>query len=65
MANGTEHRLTKPYTPKTNGMVERVNKKVTVNVLDKIKFESLEHMKKSIFSYFYSYNYHIKHSGID
>ena len=60
-----EHRLTKPYTPKTNGMVERVNGKVTVNVLDKIKFDSLEHMKKAIFNYFYSYNYHIKHSGID
>ena len=46
-------------------MVERVNGKVTVNVLDKIKFDSLDHMKKSIFNYFYSYNYHIKHSGIN
>jgi len=63
--NDIEHRLTKPYTPKTNGMVERVNGKVAVNVLDKIKFDSLDHMKKSIFNYFYSYNYHIKHSGIN
>ena len=46
-------------------MVERVNGKVSVNVLNKIKFDSLEHMKKSIFNYFYSYNCHIKHSGIN
>lgn len=63
--NDIEHRLTKPYTPKTNGMVERVNGKVTTNILDKIQFDSIEHMKKSIFNYFYSYNYHIKHSGIN
>ena len=53
-----------PYTPKTNGMVERVNKKVVDNVLDRITFNSIEEMKQSIFHYFYSYNYHIKHSGL-
>ena len=46
-------------------MVERVNSKVTLNLLDKIKFDSLDDMKKSIFNYFYSYNYHIKHSRIN
>ena len=62
--NNIEHRLTAPYTPKTNGMVERVNGKVTVNVLDKITFTDIQHMKETIFHYFHSYNYHIKHSGL-
>lgn len=62
--NSIEHRLTAPYTPKTNGMVERVNKKVVDNVLDRITFKSIDEMKQSIFHYFYSYNYHIKHSSI-
>jgi transposase-like protein len=59
-----EHRLTKPYTPKTNGMVERVNGKVKANVLDKIKFNNEEEMATAIFTYFYNYNYYIKHSSI-
>lgn len=63
--NKIEHRLTKPYTPQTNGMVERVNGKVTQNVLNKIKFKGIDEMKKTIFSYFYNYNYYIKHSGIE
>jgi transposase-like protein len=63
--NKIEHRLTAPYTPKTNGMVERVNGKVTANVLDKIKFESLNDMKITIFNYFYNYNHKIKHSSIN
>jgi transposase-like protein len=63
--NDIEHRLTKPYTPKTNGMVERVNGKVTENVLNKIKFDSLEEMEKTIMTYLHNYNHHIKHSGIN
>lgn len=62
--NNIEHRLTAPYTPKTNGMVERVNGKVTANILDKIIFKDINHMKGAIFEYFYNYNYYIKHSGI-
>ena len=45
-------------------MVERVNGKVTANVLDKVRFNNINEIKASIFNYFYSYNYHIKHSGI-
>ncbi len=62
--NNTEHRLTKPYTPKTNGMVERVNRKVNENVLKKIKFKNTKEMKETIFHYFHKYNHYIKHSGI-
>ena len=60
-----EHRLTKPYTPQTNGMVERFNKKVQENVLDMVKFESINELKQMIYTYVYKYNYFIKHSGIE
>ena len=60
-----EHRLTAPYTPKTNGMVERMNGKIAENVLDKIKFGNKEEMKKVIFSYINTYNHNIRHSGIN
>ncbi len=59
------HRLTAPYTPKTNGMVERVNGKVSENVLNKIKFKTVAAMKACIFQYIYNYNHYIKHSSID
>jgi len=59
-----EHRLTKPYTPQTNGMVERFNKKVQENVLDMVKFESINKLKRMIYTYVYKYNHFIKHSGM-
>jgi hypothetical protein len=45
-------------------MVERVNGKIKANVLDKIKFNNEEEMATAIFTYFYNYNYYIKHSSI-
>ncbi len=62
--NEIEHRLSAPYTQKTNGMVERMNGKITENVLDRIKFESKGELKQSIMNYVDNYNHHIKHSGI-
>ena len=63
--NGIEHRLTKPYTPKTNGMVERFNGKVQKDVLDKIKFKNFDELRDCIAQYWYNYNHYIKHSGIN
>jgi len=63
--NDIEHRLTKAYSPQTNGMVERMNRKVSDNVLNRIRFKTIDEMKSTIMHYIYNYNFHIKHSGID
>jgi len=38
--------------------------KIKSTVLDKIKFNNDEEMATAIFTYFYNYNYYIKHSSI-
>jgi len=63
--NNIEHRLTKPYTPKTNGMIERFNRRIQENVLDKFKFENVKELKKSIFRYLQEYNFYIKQKKLD
>jgi len=63
--NNIEHRLTKPYTPQTNGMVERMNRKVADNVLKPIKFGNYEELEITIQQYIDSYNLHIKQKALD
>jgi len=40
--NRSEHRLTKPRTPQTNGMIERFNGRIA-EVLATTRFDSAEH----------------------
>ena len=63
--NNIEHRLTKPYTPKTNGMIERFNRRIQENVLDKFRFESVEELKKNVIRYVHEYNFFIKQKKLD
>ena len=63
--NNIEHRLTKPYTPQTNGMVERMNKRVVDNVLIPIRFNNYEELEITIKQYIDSYNLYIKQKNID
>jgi len=62
--SGAEHRLTLPYTPKTNGMVERMNGKIQQSVLDKIICTDITELGKSVMRYISIYNTTIKHSGL-
>jgi transposase-like protein len=63
--NGIEHRLTKAYTPKTNGMIERFNRRIQENVLDKFRFNNIDEMKKNVFRYLHEYNFYIKQKKLD
>ena len=59
-----EHRLTAPYTPQTNGMVERVNgtiKNATIKVED---YDSIEDVKKDLSKFLLFYNFNRRHGSL-
>ena len=53
--NDIIHRLTKPRTPQTNGMVERFNGRIAA-ILKTTRFRSSEDLQKTLRNYLYSYN---------
>jgi transposase InsO family protein len=57
-ALGIEHRLTKPRSPQTNGMVERFNGRIS-DVLATHRFESGEDLAQTLARYVWLYNQHL------
>jgi hypothetical protein len=57
-ANAIDHRLIKPRTPQTNGMVERFNGRIA-EVLATRRFRSGEHLEDTPIRYVATYNHHI------
>ena len=62
--NNIEHRLTAPFTPKTNGMVERVNGIIKNDTILKTKYESQLVMKTDLIRFLKYYNLHKRHGGL-
>jgi transposase InsO family protein len=60
---GIEHRLTKPRTPKTNGMVERFNGRIS-DVLNTHRFIDSEDMQQTLHRYVALYNHHLPQSAL-
>ncbi|MCW5239042.1 IS481 family transposase [Verminephrobacter eiseniae] len=60
-ALGIEHRLTKPRTPRTNGMVERFNGRIA-DVLKTHRFNSREDMEQTLLRYVALYNHQLPQS---
>ena len=58
-----EHRLTKPRTPKTNGMVERFNGRIS-DVLKTHHFHSGEDLEQTLLRYVQLYNHHLPQSAL-
>jgi transposase InsO family protein len=63
-AAGIAHRLTKPYTPKTNGMVERFNRLIKDNTLGKARYDSQQKLEADMLSWNGLYNLHRRHSSL-
>ena len=59
-----EHRLTRPYTPKTNGMVERTNGLIKEGTTKKNRYQNPQQMKDDLHFWFVLHNFHRKNRRI-
>ncbi len=55
-----EHRLTRPYTPQTNGMVERTNGLIKQGTTKKNRYQNSQEMKDDFQYWFVLHNFHRK-----
>ncbi|MCF8245555.1 MAG: integrase core domain-containing protein [Saprospiraceae bacterium] len=62
--NNIDHRLTKPGTPKTNGMVERVNGTIKNNTIKKYNYENIAQINNDLMRFVVFYNLYRRHSGL-
>ena len=60
---GIEHRLTRPRTPRTNGMVERFNGRIA-DVLNTHRFNSAEDLEQTLMRYVALYNHQLPQSAL-
>ncbi len=60
---GIEHRLTKPRTPRTNGMVERFNGRIADD-LKTHRFHSAEDLEQTLMRYAALYNHQLPQSAL-
>ncbi len=59
-----EHRLTKPKTPQTNGMVERFNGRLE-QVLRTHRFNSRNDLESTLHRYVWLYNEHLPQKALE
>ncbi|MBU1680900.1 MAG: DDE-type integrase/transposase/recombinase [Bacteroidetes bacterium] len=62
--NNIDHRLTKPATPKTNGMVERVNGTIKNGTILKETYKNKEEMILSLNTFLIHYMLYRRHGGL-
>jgi transposase InsO family protein len=62
---GIKHRYTKPFSPKTNGKIERFWRTLEDELLSGEQFESFADLKHHITGYSVYYNEHRAHQAID
>ncbi len=62
--NAIEHRQTRPYTPKTNGMVERANGLIKEGTTKRQIYDNAQEMKDDLHRWFVFYNFSRSHRQI-
>jgi len=55
--NGIKHKLTKFYSPQTNGQVERMNGAIKESTLKRFHYNSIKHFSTSLASFLNYYNF--------
>lgn len=61
---GIEHRRTRPYTPKTNGMVERMIGRIQQDTVYQFRYRNSAEMLDSLRNWLIQYNFHRKNRRI-
>lgn|SRR5208282_1840971 len=62
--NNIEHRLTKPSTPKTNGMVERANGTIKNNTIKITEYNNKDEMQNELLKFLMYYIMYRRHGGL-
>lgn len=62
--NNIQHRCTLPSTPKTNGMVERVNGTIKNNTVLKYKYANQTELEKDLAAFLVFYNLYRRHGSL-
>lgn len=62
--NNIERRVTKPFTPQTNGMVEKVNDTIKKGTIKKTQYDDLEKMKIDLTKFLILYNLYKRHGSL-
>ena len=62
--NDIDHRCTKPFTPKTNGMVEKANDIIKKKTIKKTQYNSLEEMNVDLMRFLVHYNLYRRHGSL-
>jgi transposase-like protein len=62
--NSIDHRCTKPFTPKTNGMVEKANDIIKERTVKRTRYNSLEEMNEDLMRFLVHYNLYRRHGSL-
>ena len=62
--NDIDHRCTKPFTPKTNGMVEKANDTIKNGTIKRTHYDSLEEMNDDLMNFLVHYNLYRRHGSL-
>lgn len=62
--NDIQHRCTKPFTPKTNGMVEKANDIIKNGTIKKTSYNSIEEMNIDLINFLVHYNLYRRHGSL-
>jgi IS30 family transposase len=60
-----EHRTTLVKHPRTNGMVEAMNKKIKANTVKRFHYDSVDQLKYHLFAYLMNYNFNLNTALLD
>ena len=62
--NNIDHRCTKPFTPKTNGMVEKANDMIKKGTIKRTLYNSLEEINDDLMNFLVHYNLYQRHGSL-